>query len=135
MDAGATPPGSTTSDASELSAVEHAMRVSVDRGFLAECQQEPMEEHLSSGRMEVIDLVKKLNGRPRGQVPQACQWLTCQVDVHERLLYYHVSAFEPDFTGYRIDWGTSPSSPTAIFPCPRAVCRWRTNIPGSAARA
>ena len=123
MDAGAKPAWEHNFDASELSAVEHAMRWYLFNraGFLAECQQEPMEEHLSSGRMEVIDLVKKLNGRPRGQVPQACQWLTCQVDVHERLLYYHVSAFEPDFTGYRIDWGTEPEQPDRYFSMP--TCR------------
>ena len=117
MDAGAEAAWEHNFEPGEVSAVEHAMRWYLfnRQGFYSECQQEPLEEHQASGRLEVADIFAKLNGRPRGQVAQTCRWITAMVDVHERLLYYNVAAWEPNFTGYRIDWGTLPEQPDRHF--------------------
>jgi phage terminase large subunit GpA-like protein len=44
-----------------------------------------------------------------------CEKLTAFVDVQERLLYYLVAAWRPDFTGFVIDYGTYPEQPTGLF--------------------
>jgi hypothetical protein len=113
MDCGAIVGWEHNFDPGEASAVEHAMRWYLFNrgGFFAECQQEPLEEHISTGRLTVEDVFAKLNGRPRLVVPMQCEWITAMTDVNEGLLYYWVSAWERDFTGYRLDCGAWPEQP------------------------
>jgi len=102
----------------ELSAIQHAMNLKLqdEAAFCAEYQNEPMvqgEEGAIS--LDPEQVASKLNGRPRGSVPEKCTEITCFLDVHEKLLYHAVCAWEPDFTGYVIDYGTYPGQTTGYF--------------------
>jgi hypothetical protein len=117
MDRGAIVAWEHNFDSEEISAIQHAMNWYLFNraGFLAECQQEPESESVDSGQITIEQVTAKLNGRPRLQVPLRCEIVTAQIDVHETLLYYHVSAWERNFTGYRIDWGAWPEQPDRYF--------------------
>ncbi len=48
-------------------------------------------------------------------MPVRCEHLTSYVDVGQKLLFYAVCAWEPDFTGYVVDYGTYPQQALSYF--------------------
>lgn len=96
----------------ELSAIQHAMnlRLQDEAAFFAEYQNEPViEEESGRGQMLTVDEIGgKLNNRPRAQVPVAANTVTGFVDIQAKVLFYAVCAWENDFTGYVLDYGTYP---------------------------
>ena len=46
-------------------------------------------------------------------MPLAATRVTAFIDVHDKLLFYCVCAWEEDFTGYVIDYGTFPDQSLA----------------------
>ncbi len=56
-----------------------------------------------------------MNGRQRGRVPERCEHVTAFIDVQQKLLFYVVAAWEPDFTGYVIEYGTYPQQNVSYF--------------------
>ena len=48
-------------------------------------------------------------------VPKTCQYLTAFIDVHARVLYYVVAAWEKQLGGGPIDYGTYPQQPVSYF--------------------
>jgi hypothetical protein len=102
----------------ELSAVQHAMnlRLQNEAAFFAEYQNEPLPEVQASDDLLTADqIAAKVSGHQRGQVPLGCTRLTMFVDVQGRALFYLVAAWEDDFTGYVIDYGTEPDQKTGYF--------------------
>ena len=57
----------------------------------------------------------KTNRMPRRAVPIACNHLTMFIDVQANLLFFVVAAWEDDFTGYVVDYGTYPDQKRAYF--------------------
>ncbi len=57
----------------------------------------------------------KTNGRQRGHAPVKCEHVTAFIDVGQKLLYHAVAAWEADFTGYVISYGTYPDQPISYF--------------------
>jgi phage terminase large subunit GpA-like protein len=55
------------------------------------------------------------SGRPRKQVPKPATCVTAFIDVQEKMLFYAVVAWEPDFTGHVIDYGTFPDQKRRYF--------------------
>lgn len=104
-------------DKGELSALQHAynLRFRVgEEAFAAEYQNDPLET--SSCAVLTANLVaSKLNRLPRGSVPQKCQYVTAFVDMHKEILYWVVSAWQQDFGGGPIDYGTYPGQPLRYF--------------------
>jgi hypothetical protein len=102
----------------ELSAVQHAMNLKLqdERAFFAEYQNEPLpEETPLEDELSTDQVAEKLNHLQRGDVPVGCNHLTMFVDVQATLLYYVVAAWEDDFTGYIIDYGTYPDQKRLFF--------------------
>ena len=102
----------------EISAIQHAMNLRHDneRAFFAEYQNEPLKpSELRADVLTVSMVCEKSNGRARREVPLACTKLTMFVDVHNKLLYYCVCAWQEDFTGYVIDYGTFPEQADRVF--------------------
>ena len=103
----------------ELSAIQHAMNLKLDRGetaFWAEYQNEPLpEENAAQDRLTADQVAEKITGRPRGEVPLAATRVTAFIDVHDQLLYWCACAWQEDFTGYVIDYGTFPEQHRAYF--------------------
>jgi hypothetical protein len=94
----------------DVSAIEHAMKLFYrDREtFFAEYQNEPVMEESARRIMTADQIAAKQNGLQRGDVPETCSRLTAFIDVHLELLYWLVMAWEDDFTGYVVDYGTYP---------------------------
>ncbi len=95
----------------ELSALQHAMNLKLqnEAAFFAEYQNEPLPEVQAADDLLSADqIAAKVSGHQRGQVPLGCTRLTMFVDVQGKALFYLVAAWEDDFTGYVIDYGTEP---------------------------
>jgi len=95
----------------ELSAVQHAVNLKLQNevAFWAEYQNEPLPEITAADDMLGADqIAEKVSGHDRGLVPIGCSHLTMFVDVQGKALFYTVTAWEDDFTGYVIDYGTEP---------------------------
>ncbi len=95
----------------ELSALQHAMNLKLqnEAAFFAEYQNEPLPEVQATDDLLTADqIAAKVSGHQRGQVPLGCTRLTMFVDVQGKALFYLVAAWEDDFTGYVIDYGTEP---------------------------
>jgi hypothetical protein len=118
MDAGAIVAWSERFDPkTEISAVQHAMNLKLrdEEAFAAEYQNEPVTEQFEDERLSADEVAEKITGRPRGEVPLAATRVTAFIDVHDKLLFWCVCAWEEDFTGYVIDYGTFPDQKRLYF--------------------
>ena len=111
MDAGAVIAWPERYNADELSAIQHAMnlRLQDERAFWAEYQNEPLpQDEGDSDQLTAEAIAAKTNGHPRGVIPLGASHLTMFIDVQAKLLFHAVVAWEDDFTGYVVDYGTYP---------------------------
>ncbi|MBI5865600.1 MAG: phage terminase large subunit family protein [Planctomycetes bacterium] len=119
MDAGAHVSWPERHHPDELSAVQHAMNLKLDRGeaaFWAEYQNEPLpEEHADEDLLTADQIAAKGNGQRRGEIPIGCTCATMFIDVQGKALFWLVAAWESDFTGYVIDYGTEPDQSETYF--------------------
>lgn len=102
----------------ELSAIQHAMNLKLqdEAAFFAEYQNEPLPvEAVDEDELTVDEIINKLNRMKRGEVPIGCNHLTMFIDVQANLLFFVVAAWEDDFTGYAIDYGTFPDQKRTYF--------------------
>jgi hypothetical protein len=102
----------------ELSAIQHAMnlRLQDEAAFWAEYQNEPLPESTADDDLLTADqIIAKINGHKRGEVPMACTRLTMFIDVQGKMLFWLVAGWEDDFTGYVIDYGTWPDQKQSYF--------------------
>ena len=103
----------------ELSAIQHAMNLRLDRGdpaFWAEYQNEPLPEvEVDEELLTAEQIAAKTNGMRRGEVPIGCTHLTMFIDVQGKALFWLIAAWEDDFTGYVVDYGTEPDQKTSYF--------------------
>ena len=102
----------------EISAVQHAMNLKFtdEAAFWAEYQNEPLPEDLGSDEQLTVDgIVNKLNGHSQRTVPVSANHLTMFIDVQKTLLFYVVCAWDDDFTGSVIDYGTWPDQRRRYF--------------------
>ena len=102
----------------EISAIQHAMNLKLtdEAAFWAEYQNEPLPEDLGSDEQLTVDgIVNKLNGHSQRTVPVSANHLTMFIDVQKTLLFYVVCAWDDDFTGSVIDYGTWPDQRRRYF--------------------
>ena len=102
----------------EASAIQHAMNLKLqnEAAFWAEYQNEPLpEETADDEELSADDIAAKINGMKKGSVPIGCNQVTMFIDVQKNALFYAVGAWEEDFTGYVIDYGTYPDQQRAYF--------------------
>lgn len=102
----------------ELSAVQHAMNLKLqdEAAFYAEYQNEPLPDvDVADDLLSADQIAAKVNGHARWLVPLGCSHLTMFVDVQGKALFYLVAAWEDDFTGHIIDYGTEPDQKQAYF--------------------
>jgi hypothetical protein len=102
----------------ELSAIQHAMNLKLqdEAAFFAEYQNEPLPEIAATDDELTADqIAAKTNRMQRGEVPVGCNHLSMFIDVQANLLFYLVAAWEEDFTGYVIDYGTWPDQHRHYF--------------------
>jgi hypothetical protein len=102
----------------ELSAIQHAMNLKLqdEAAFFAEYQNEPLPgETADADELTADQIAGKVNRLRRGVVPIGCNHVTMFIDVQANLLFYVVAAWEDDFTGYVIDYGTYPDQKRPYF--------------------
>lgn len=95
----------------ELSAIQHAMNLKLqdEAAFFAEYQNEPLPaETVAADQLTAEQVAAKTNGLDRRCLAIAANHLTAFIDVQQNLLFYVVAAWEDDFTGYVVDYGTYP---------------------------
>lgn len=105
-------------DPVEISAIQHAYNILIDLGpdvFASECQNEPIVDTGGLTILTPAEIRRKHSGYERNQFPRECTVLTSFVDVHPQILYWQVWAWEPNFTGYLIDYGTYPEQGQRLF--------------------
>lgn len=103
----------------ELSAIQHAMNLKIDRGdraFAAEYQNEPLpEQEARSDDLTPDQVAAKLNRMARGELAVGVSRVTAFIDVQGTLLYWVACGWEDDFTGQVVDYGTWPDQGRPYF--------------------
>lgn len=118
MDAGAVIAWPERFNHDEVSAIQHAMNLKLqdEAAFFAEYQNEPLpEETAGTDELTADQIAGKNNRMGRGDIPIAANHLTMFIDVQANLLFFVVAAWEDDFTGYLIDYGTCPDQRRPYF--------------------
>ena len=118
MDAGAIIAWPERFNYDELSAIQHAMNLKLqdEAAFFAEYQNEPLPaETVVDGMLKPKKVAGKVNRMDRGLVSIGANHLTAFIDVQQKLLFYVVTAWEDDFTGYVIDYGCYPDQQRPYF--------------------
>lgn len=98
----------------EVSAIQHAMHLFFRHGaqaFASEFQNQPLSifdpaDHLP--KLNADTICGRLNRHARQVVPSWATTLTASIDVHQKLLFYAVCAWGPDFGGSVVDYGAWP---------------------------
>ncbi len=101
----------------EISAIQHAMNLKIknEAAFFSEYQNEPIGDIDDSDMMTADDIAAKTNGYQPGEIPVGASFLITYVDVHKRVLYWTTIAWEENFTGYLVDYGTYPDQARPFF--------------------
>ena len=118
----------------EISALQSAINIKLrdERVFACQYQNEPLPDETDAVESLKSDQIcAKANNRPRGEVPAGADVLTAFIDVQERLLYYAVCVWKPDFTGHVVDYGTYPDQRRAEFNARKAPRTLRMSHPGT----
>jgi hypothetical protein len=117
MDAGAMIAWPQRFNEDELSAIQHAMnlRFRDEAAFFAEYQNEPIVEAIGEEMLTAEQIAAKLNGYRPGEIPLGASHLTMFIDVQQKVLFWMLCAWEENFTGYIIDYGTWPEQKRVYF--------------------
>jgi hypothetical protein len=118
MDVGASIAWNERFNYDEMSAIQHAMnlRFQDEAAFFAEYQNEPLPEQMADAEeLSAEQIAAKVSRLRRGDVPIGCNHVTMFVDVQATLLFFAVAAWDDDFTGYVVDYGTFPDQKRPYF--------------------
>jgi hypothetical protein len=118
MDAGSCVAWPERFNPDELSAIQHAMnlRARSEVAFFAEYQNQPLATASDEAAlMSAEEICRKLSKIRRGVVPRQASRLTAFIDVQKRVLWWLVAAWEDDFTGYVVDYGSWPDQGRSYY--------------------
>lgn len=139
MDAGARVGWAERFNQDEISAIQYAMNLKIDKpfAFAAEYQNEPIPTEVSSDlpELKADELSKRLNGLARLTVPHECNRLTAFIDVGSRVHWYAVIAWDQSFGGSIIDYGPWPRQNRTYFAADDARPNLETVHPNMAEEA
>lgn len=93
-----------------VSALQWCMTVSILQPDYFRCEMQQKGAAPASGAVQLVaeDLVKRLSGVDRGDVPPQASYLTAFVDSSDHVLWWMVCGWQKDFTGWVVDYGTWP---------------------------
>jgi hypothetical protein len=117
MDEGAVVAWAARFNPDELSAVQCAMNLKFqdESAFYAEYQNEPLDTVVEEGILTADQIAGKTNGMERGILSIGATHLTAFIDVQQKLLFYVVTAWDEEFTGFVVDYGTYPDQGKGYF--------------------
>jgi hypothetical protein len=102
----------------ELSAIQHAWNLRIDRGesaFDAEYQNAPHADDMTTDKLDKKSLAMRAENVPRGVVPHKHTKLTAFIDVQDRLVYWMVVSWSDSFGGHVVAYGTFPDQGISHF--------------------
>jgi hypothetical protein len=102
----------------ELSAIQHAYNLLIDRGrdyFATECQNEPLVDENRSAAVTPADVREHVISAKAWIMPTGTTTLTAFVDVQKDLLYWLVSAWGPGLRGHVVGYGAYPEQGRNYF--------------------
>ena len=118
MDAGSRVAWPERKNPGELSAIQHAWNLRIDRGesaFMAEYQNQPLADDIASEKLDKRALALRATTLERGKVPLDHQTLTAFVDVQEKLLFWLVASWNQSFGGHVVAYGCYPDQASSFF--------------------
>ena len=118
MDAGSRVAWSERKHDDELTAIQHAWNLRIDRGesaFQAEYQNAPLADDISSEKLDKRSLSARALTLERGKIPLSHQTLTAFIDVQDKLLYWLVASWGDSFGGHVVAYGTYPDQASTFF--------------------
>lgn len=118
MDAGARVAWPARRNEDELTALQHAYNLRIDRGdsaFASEFQNEPLVSEADTSRLRKADLATRATNVPRGTIPIGHDTLTAFVDVQERLLFWLVASWSQSFGGHVVAYGAYPDQGVSFY--------------------
>jgi hypothetical protein len=118
MDAGARVAWPERRNEDELSAIQHAWNLRIDRGesaFQAEYQNQPLADDIAADKLDKRALAMRATNLERGKIPLDHQTLTAFVDVQEKLLFWLVASWNQSFGGHVVAYGTYPDQASTFF--------------------
>jgi len=100
----------------EASAVQHAMNLFFrsESAFWAEYMNQPLEA-VDDETLSEDEITRRISTVARGVVPLEADLVTAFVDVQKEMLFWVVTAWRKDFTGWVIDYGGWPDQGTNNF--------------------
>jgi hypothetical protein len=104
--------------AGDLSAIQHAWNLRIDRGeaaFNAEFQNAPLADDITTDKLDKRQLALRATKIARGIVPAGHTKLTAFVDVQDRLLYWLVASWSESFGGHVVAYGAHPDQGSSYF--------------------
>lgn len=117
----------------DISAIQHAwnLRIRDEEAFMSEYQNEPMELEEQKPPLEVPAILAKQHGLGRHEIPIEAEILTGMIDIQKHCLFWCVCAWEPNYTGYVVDYGVFPEQPSRIWKY-TSINKTLANLPGYA---
>jgi hypothetical protein len=118
MDAGSRVAWPERKAAGDLSAIQHAWNLRIDRGesaFNAEFQNAPLADDITTDKLDKRQLPLRATNIARGVVPAGHTKLTAFVDVQERLLYWLVCSWSESFGGHVVAYGSHPDQGSSFY--------------------
>ena len=122
----------------ELSAIQHAWNLRIDRGeaaFNAEFQNAPLADDITTDKLDKRQLVLRATKIARGIVPAGHTKLTAFVDVQDRLLYWLVASWSESFGGHVVAYGAHPDQGASYFEAASARKTLALASPGASPEA
>lgn len=135
MDAGGVVAWEHDKLADEVSALQSLMTIRyLDAEFFrCEIQQEGHVPVNTSGlRLDAGTLTTRLSLVPRGEIPEKADYVTAFIDSSDQVLWWMVCAWQKDFTGWVVDYGTWPDQGRSIFYKGDLPSRISDMLPGKA---
>jgi hypothetical protein len=118
MDAGSRVAWNERHNEDELSAIQHAWNLRIDRGesaFWAEYQNQPLAPVLEAAVLSLADLRSRALPLARGLMPQSHSTLTMAIDIQADVLFWLVGSWGPQFSGHVVAYGSHPEQPQSVF--------------------
>ena len=120
MKVGAIVPWAQRREPHELDALQNAynLKLSKPTTFDAEYQNNPPISNTAIGQVacpESDQLVQRVNGYKRREIPRAASHLFAAIDVQQDVFFWKLVAMAEDFSGWVIDYGAWPEQPIGNY--------------------
>lgn len=95
----------------EISGIQHAMNLYLhnSEAFSSEYQNQPyVSDEEDTDRLRIEHIFRKINNRPKFEIPSEADNLVAYIDVQKTVLYYAVMAMSDDMSGHLVTYGSFP---------------------------